>query len=444
MALGKGAASNRRLSLSEIAFISPERNLHNSQLQSTALAPLAASAKRAPNPPWNDISPERRSAGMFSRKSQGFTLVELLVVIAIIGVLIALLLPAVQAAREAARRTQCTNNLKQMGLGAVNYESAHGRFPPGRLFPDWIKQGSSTPESGYTNYQSGIQSTDKTGFYSVHIWLLPFMEAGNVYDLIDFNRAQVKRMLNPRNPHFAAYATAQGLFICPSDGNTEQIISENNYRANFGGDGPGAGSRSIDMIGVNPGRRDKWHPGGNGAFTFGKKGLQAKVYTDGLSRTVFFSERIKGSGNGMPFPSAKAFPTTADIIECPTKFSFRAVIDFAYQAMSTPPTGKRTVFGGAGRWIDDWSNGWPFAGYDSTQYNHVAPPNWQGIDCASPRGIPDTPAEHAIVAARSDHPGVVVVCFGDGHTSTVSDDIDLLVWRAAGTRNGEEAVSIDF
>ena len=381
---------------------------------------------------------------MFSRKSHGFTLVELLVVIAIIGVLVALLLPAVQAAREAARRTQCTNNLKQMGLGAVNYESAHGRFPPGRLFPDWEKA-NGTINTGYTNYQGGIKAADKTGFYSVHIWLLPFMEAGNVYDLIDFSRAQVKRMRSPRNPHYDAYATAQGIFICPSDGNTEQIISENNYRANFGGNGPGSGSRSSATMATSSEKsNDKWHPGGNGSFTYGEKGLSSKVYIDGLSRTAFFSERVKGSGNGVPFPSAQAVPTKADIITCATAFTTRADINFAFEASSTPPTSPMTVFGGAGRWIDDWSNGWPFAGYDATQYNHVAPPNWPGIDCTAVNGIPDTPAEHAIVAARSDHPGVVVVCFGDGHTSTVSDDVDLIVWRAAGSRNGEEPVDIDF
>jgi hypothetical protein len=102
-------------------------------------------------------------------------------------------------------------------------------------------------------------------------------------------------------------------------------------------------------------------------------------------------------------------------------------------------------FGGAGRWPSwsDWSNGWPFAGYDSTQYNHVALPNWKGIDCGV-SFISDTPTEHAIIAPRSEHPGIVVICFGDGHTTTVSDDVDLAVWRAAGSRNGEEPLEIDF
>lgn len=380
---------------------------------------------------------------MFNRKNRGFTLVELLVVIAIIGVLIALLLPAVQAAREAARRTQCTNNMKQMGLGAVNYESAHGNFPPGRLFPDWIKPGSAKPESGYTNYESGIAPTDKTGFYSVHIWLLPYMEAGNVYDLIDFDQAQVKKMVHPKNPHYDAYATAQGIFLCPSDGNLGQIVSENNYRVNFGGDTPGAGSRTSDMTSVEPRSFDKWHPGGDGAFTYGAKGLKAKAFTDGLSKTVFFSERIKGDG------TEDGFPSRTSMIRCPTAFGTNAVIDFAFQAAAdyVPKDEAPFNFNGAGRWIGDWSNGWPFAGYDSTQYNHVAPPNWSGQDCGV-NFIPDTPAEHAIVAARSDHPGVVVVCFGDGHTTTVNDDVDLDIWRAAGTRAGPligtEPTDIDF
>lgn len=133
------------------------------------------------------------------RNRAGFTLVELLVVIAIIGVLVALLLPAIQAAREAARRTQCINNVKQMALAAANHESAKGAFPPGRLYPDWT-DATGTPK-GATNYESpAIVPTDKTGFFSVHVWLLPYMEASNVYQLIDFRRAHAKKMLNPTNP----------------------------------------------------------------------------------------------------------------------------------------------------------------------------------------------------------------------------------------------------
>lgn len=373
----------------------------------------------------------------------GFTLVELLVVIAIIGVLVGLLLPAVQAAREAARRTQCINNLKQMGLGAVNYESAHGTFPPGRLLPDWADANGRLRRCGYTNYGESIRSTDKTGFYSVHIWILPYMEAGNVYDLIDFSLPQIKKMLNPRNPHYDAYATAQGIFVCPSDANPGVLISENSYRSNFGGSTPYAGAvcagTDFDTNATSP---EGFSSGGNGAFSMGEKGLSASEFPDGLSNTAFFSERIVGNGGtgGQDTPDNTAIVTasnrTRDLM--PVDQLFNDCLDFN-------PASDSSVFDffAAGRWPSgtDWSNGWPFAGYDSTQYNHVAPPNWVGNDCGSFSSIPDAPDEHAIIAPRSEHPGTVVVVFGDGHTDTVSDNIDLAVWRAMGTRNGEETIN---
>ncbi|MEM8946819.1 MAG: DUF1559 domain-containing protein [Planctomycetota bacterium] len=374
---------------------------------------------------------------MAQQKNRAFTLVELLVVIAIIGVLIALLLPAVQAAREAARRTQCINNLKQMGLAAANYESARGVFPPGRLFPDWTDE-NDVPK-GSSNY-SGVLITDKTGFYSVHIWLLPFMEANNVYDLIDFNIAQIKIVDPAVNPNSQAYLTANDLFICPSDANVGEVVSENNYRSNFGGSTPGAGAQATG--GIDPRPNDLWPAGGNGAFTMGRKGLRAGEYSDGLSNTAFFSERIKGNGEGQD-----SIPDRSSMISCPNS-SFRPAVSFEpnYLAASNyVPSASGFTFNSAGRLDPDsnFSNGWPFAGYDSTQYNHVAPPNWTGQDCGV-SFISDQPTEHAIIAARSDHAGTVNVSFGDGHTATVSDDVDLDVWRAIGSRNGEEAISIDL
>ncbi len=377
------------------------------------------------------------------KRVRAFTLVELLVVIAIIGVLVALLLPAVQAAREAARRTQCINNLKQMGLGSANYESARGVFPPGRQFPD-LEIGGEI-QRGYTTYPSSLSPNDRGGFYSVHIWLLPFMEATNVYNLIDFSLPQVKQMTSggtPTNPHYQAYATANQLFVCPSDGNTVETITANNYRSNFGGSTPGAGARQRGQEHIlEPTSRDAWHCGGNGAFTAGVRGLKAGQYEDGLSNTAFFSERIKGSG--IVYPES-AIPTRGDMITCQPEGGPTADFSVVFNGMSNyTPTAQSHVLGAAGRWLPgtDFSNGWPFAGYDSTQYNHVAPPNWNSIDCALSRGIPDTIAEHAIVAARSDHPGTVNVAFGDGHTETISDSIDLLVWRAMGSRNGGETVN---
>ena len=373
-------------------------------------------------------------------RSRGFTLVELLVVIAIIGVLVALLLPAIQAAREAARRTQCVNNIKQMGLGAANYESAKGVFPPGRLLPDWTVNGAA--QSGYSNYNSVNQNAaTRTGFYSVHIWLLPYMEANNVYQLINFNVGQVLQMTTgggttPFNVNYNAYNTAQGLFICPSDPFSERIVSENNYRSNFGGSTPYGGlGNANDPTEVSA---EGFAAGGNGAFTIGKKGLGAKAYLDGLSKTAFFSERTKGTGNNL----ASGLPERSDMITRPNRGlglvpSIQAVFT---ECANYVPRVDSFNFNSAGRWLpgSDFSNGWPFAGYSNSQYNHVAPPNWSGADCGLNSAISDTPTEHQIVAPRSEHAGTVVVAFGDGHTQLMNNDVDILVWRALGSRDGQE------
>jgi prepilin-type N-terminal cleavage/methylation domain-containing protein len=392
---------------------------------------------------------------MNKRTTTAFTLVELLVVIAIIGVLVALLLPAVQAAREAARRTTCVNNLKQMGLGAANHESAKGYFPPGRLDPDWSENG--TVKTGYTNYNAVQQNAStRTGFYSVHIWLLPYMEQGNIFNQINFKVGQVLQMTTgggttPLNINYKAYANAAGIFICPSDGNTGRIISENNYRSNFGGSTPFGGDASPAVPGNSTAQTaDGFAVGGNGAFSIGKIGLKSKAYTDGLSNTVFFAERTKGSA-GNP---ASDLPTKADMITSPnreasggfgTSKTLDTIIATHFNACQNyaPALDAQFNFMTPGRWADgdDWSNGWPFAGYANTQYNHVAPPNWSGQDCGISSSIADTPFEHGIYAPRSEHAGSVVVAFGDGHTSIINDSIDLAVWRALGSRNGEETIN---
>jgi len=377
-------------------------------------------------------------------------------VIAIIGILVALLLPAIQSARETARRAQCMNNVKQMALAASNYAAANKVFPPGRLKPDWtvfVPGVGWVEQSAGHNYNTVQQiETQKTGFYSVHIWLLPYMEQQVVYDMIDFSKAQVLRMTaggNKFNINYDAYATAQSLFLCPSDGNTEVIITENNYRSNFGGSTPFAGQASgpQELTVQYNGETVTLTPGGNGAFTMGKKGLKPSAYTDGLSKTAFFSERTKGSGNPDGTP-----PTHADMIGVDAAGgslgSMLVNPQVPFDACgSYQPVSGNFIFYASGRWLTnrpgtdkDYSNGWPFAGYSNTQYNHVAPPNWSGYDCGLFSYISDVPTEGAIVAPRSEHPGVVVVAFGDGHTTTISDNIDLVVWRVMGTRNGAETV----
>src|SRR6187402_1514880 len=119
-------------------------------------------------------------------RHHGFTLIELLVVVAIIGVLIALLLPAIQMAREAARRSQCVNNLKQIGVALHNYASSFSCLPPGRYAPDCVTNG--VIQTNYTSYSGGCAANGTgnwTGIRSVHLMILPYIEKGADYDLMN-------------------------------------------------------------------------------------------------------------------------------------------------------------------------------------------------------------------------------------------------------------------
>lgn len=403
-----------------------------------------------------------RSAGV---SKPGFTLIELLVVIAVIGILAALLLPALNAVRASARTLECKNRLKQIGVGFLGHHATNQRFPVGQPWPDVIdNRGFRASIFPLSNYEGVDEYEDQNGpvrtnLYSVHVQILPNMDMLNVYRLINFDSSAVVRVLD--NPNLTAYEKVASSFLCPADIHGRNTVGENNYRYNFGGSTQYSGFESLRELNrlnnsdpqINPQGPaigalapekfvNRFSVHGNGAFTI-KRGLRTKDFYDGLANTAFFSERIKGSGNdGSPedtpldLTAIVSRPNNTDDMTppmAPQEF-FEACRDYNF------PDFNEFNFFSAGRFLvdSDYTNGWPIAAYSSTMYNHLAPPNWERYDCGNFSSIPDVPGEHAIISARSYHPGIVNVCFGDGHVESVGDSIDLGIWRGMGTRNGGE------
>jgi prepilin-type N-terminal cleavage/methylation domain-containing protein/prepilin-type processing-associated H-X9-DG protein len=206
----------------------------------------------------------------------GFTLIELLVVIAIIGVLIALLLPAVQAAREAARRAQCVNNLKQLGIALHNYHDTLGSLPIGEI-----------RNSGY----SALSQT------------LAFVEQGSLYNTINFS------LIHSSMENQTARTTQLAMLLCPSevDNPLRDRGAATSYHANKG----------TNVIWQDPTGPNVGLPKANGVFVYGEITRLAHI-TDGTSNTAFYSERVLADGsNAIISPLEDVFfpktaPTTAD------------------------------------------------------------------------------------------------------------------------------------
>jgi len=201
---------------------------------------------------------------MRTKSSGGFTLVELLVVIAIIGILIALLLPAVQAAREAARRSQCSNNLKQLGLALHNYHSALSAFPPGVIW------------SAGTQYSRARQN--------FHVHLLPYHEQSTVYDALDWNNLPWGILW--ANANFQVTNKVISGVLCPSDGlggtihdGGYQQWNKHNYSGVF------TGMQQGDLWSNDPSIR---------AFFTANRVTQIRDITDGTSNTMCIAESLTG------------------------------------------------------------------------------------------------------------------------------------------------------
>jgi prepilin-type N-terminal cleavage/methylation domain-containing protein/prepilin-type processing-associated H-X9-DG protein len=316
------------------------------------------------------------------RPHRGFTLIELLVVIAIIAILVALLLPAVQQAREAARRTQCRNNLKQIGLAIHNYESSHSVFPPGRLgFPM---------------------------VFSVQAHILPYLEVSSLYNLIDFNTAPNFGIASsPITRNEIAARTVIPMYLCPSDFGrvNSSDFGPTNYVA-CTGSGVGT-SASIKT--------------GDGVMYSGSN-IHFRDVIDGLSNTVCFGEHRLGVG-GSPSSPAGGTPRSADA----------EVLELTGSMITT----DASCVPGSGMWSGMRGAKWMNGHYGDTLYNHWYSPNAQRYDCGN------ASHNYGLTAARSRHAGGVTILLCDGSCRFVSDNVDLSLWRSVATRQGGEVLG-DF
>lgn len=340
------------------------------------------------------VSRHRRSA---------FTLVELLVVIAIIGVLVALLLPAVQAAREAARRSQCSNNLKQLSLGVHNFHDTHNLFPK-------------------NYYQVGANAWEGL---SAHYKILPYIEQGSLYERID---AAPNDWGNIYNTYMNIKIKT---FLCPSSppAPSRSAVSWGGPGCNYGWcSGSSTGTVAWDSNAANA---------LNGMIiTFSERKMSE--VTDGLSNTIMVGEILSGTGAmGSPgkYPY-DIFYTSAGTVNSIANRDFptAAELDTIGQQAKNSPSGVRG------------NNGtlWGWYAHAQSAFNAAAPPNWRwpstGGDCC-PGGAHDW--NPGIIPTRSMHPGGVNAGFGDGSVRFIPSTVDLLTYQRLGNRNDGAPASLD-
>ena len=348
------------------------------------------------------------------RSRQGFTLIELLVVIAIIAILIALLLPAVQAAREAARRVQCVNNLKQIGLGLLNYEQAIGSFPIGS---------SANLYSINPNVYAGPHGL------SAHAQMLPYLELGALYNSINmcFGVAADQVPAGPINS--TAYGTKVTQFICPSDPNALLLV---------GIDPVGPCDYSCSFGTTTTNSSTQMTTGSTGLFTWWKS-YRIQSCTDGTSNTIAFSETLVGDGStanfsassgifGIALGSAEVFDASAN---WPAVQAGLALCNAAYNSRSTANLSNT----GGVRWMKGAAN--------TALFNTVVTPNSQVYPWSWCTDWPDGTNEIEISRASSSHPGGVNVLLADGSVRFVKNSINQFTWFALGTKANGEVISSD-
>jgi prepilin-type N-terminal cleavage/methylation domain-containing protein/prepilin-type processing-associated H-X9-DG protein len=349
-----------------------------------------------------------------SKVSRGFTLIELLVVIAIIAVLIALLLPAVQAAREAARRIQCVNNLKQLGLAMHNYESSNGVLPPQMVM--------TFTSAGAVFWKSTWGPSSR---------ITPYLELGTVYNAINFTN----KNSDPSNA--TAASTQLKMFLCPSEVNPQAYSTTNTtgVTATYGVSNYSWCDGTWYTFGGYGGVPN------SGAFCTNISRTFAS-FTDGLSNTVLGSE-VKTYQQ--TFHNCTAVPPPG-----PTGFSVYPAMAVVLASVAAAPTSGCVLITGPsgmpGGGHSEWCNG--NSGYDC--FTTALPPNTVSLagsptldsDMSSTNEADGGPT-YASITSRGYHPGGVNALFADGSVHFIKNSINFQTWRALGTIGGGEVISAD-
>jgi prepilin-type N-terminal cleavage/methylation domain-containing protein len=319
-----------------------------------------------------------RQAGRISRR--GFSLIELLVVVGIIGLLVTLILPAVQAAREAARRAQCSNNLHQIGIALNSYEKDHSVFPLG-------KNGKGL---------------------SLHAMILPYIDQYNLYNSINFSVTTFSASVI-NDPNYTAASTRVSSFLCPSEKLMNSSEQGGTGRTSYAGNG-GYGLQTF---------------GFNGLFTDDASlrnipPLGFAAITDGASQTTSIGEWTIGFWQlGNLDPLTATFDT--EDLSAPREFE-----DFAQACSNLNPRTANILFGKVCYWIEGQT------GYSIL--NHVLPPG--GHSCTNGGDL-----IYGAFSAGSYHAAGLNVLFSDGHSRFLKNSINISIWRALSTPAGNEVVS---